>query len=152
MGSLQSPCLLPLAQIADSLPGGSLRCSANCVALTHCYQLHTWLVGQLAHPVGFCIFTPVPRKPFLACSPHASAVYVAIKCRTFHEMCGCLFGFQTLRNFSSNTIFRSLSFWATAHLFSDACLFWCIVSMNSDLLWKLDFQSRPLKRTLIKGP
>lgn len=100
MGSLQSPCLLPSAQIADSLPGGSLRCSANCVALTHCYQLHTWLVGQLAHPVGFCIFTPVLRKPFLACSPHASAFYVAIKCRTFHEMCGCLFGFQTLRNFS----------------------------------------------------
>lgn len=97
MGSLQSPCLLPSAQIADSLPGGSLRCSANCVALTHCYQLHTWLVGQLAHPVGFCIFTPVPRKPFLACSPHASAVYVAIKCRTFHEM---LSGFQTLRNFN----------------------------------------------------
>lgn len=67
--------LLPSAQclqMADSLPGASLRFSANCIALTHCCQLHTPLVGPLSPPVGFYIGTPLFKKPFLARSHYAS--------------------------------------------------------------------------------
>lgn len=61
-------------QTADSLPGASLRFSTNCIALTHCCQLHTRLVGPLSPPAGFCIGTPLFKKLLLACSHHASVV------------------------------------------------------------------------------
>lgn len=68
--SFHSAPISSVSQMVDSRPGASLRFRSNCIALTHCCQLHTRLVGPLSPPVGFYIGTPSFKKPVLACSHH----------------------------------------------------------------------------------